>query len=459
MLNKLKLNIKNKIILTNILILTPIILFISLLTINTLTENIISNSVKNILVKSESAQGYIEDVLKTNNPTDINYFLEESGLYLITSLSDKFNLRTQLYGVSGQLLYDSEKNELSLYNEDINKALEGKKAYLVKKIDGVPQILLSSSIFHNGKTYGVLRFIYKETNASLIIRKTILIMMILSLISIMIGVLLINTFAQGIVKPIIILKEKSKKIANGLFSQKVSICSGDEIEDLASTFNTMSSSLEDYIKQLKESKERQKNFFDNVSHEFKTPLTSIIGFSEIIPKLKEEEQIIESSQYIQREGIRLLALVEEVLNLSKLNKNVFNIESTFIDLKSLLDEVIKSFNIRLNNYHIEIVKKYSNTFVYGDYNKTKQVFINIIDNAIKYSGCELIIIEIIRKKDSIDVLIRDDGIGFDKNNKEIKGTGLGLNICKEIMNSQNGEFSIESILDQGCKVIVTFNIK
>ena len=257
-----------------------------------------------------------------------------------------------------------------------------------------------------------------------------------------------------------ILKQKSKNISEGKFKEKLHITSGDEVEDLANTFNIMSENLDKYINEIKSAKLHQKKFFDNVSHEFKTPLTAIIGFSEIIPKLNDKEKIVQSSALIEKEGKRLLNLVEEILLLAKSNKNTFEIEYTYIDVKSLIEDCLKILKIKLDNYDIKVYRNYESFFIYGDHDKTKQVFINIIDNAIKYSGCETLSISTKRSPNKMEVIIEDDGTGFIIKDEYVnpKGNGLGIKICKDIMQSQNYGFNIESELDVGTKVTLSFSI-
>ncbi|AEB75155.1 sensor histidine kinase [Clostridium botulinum] len=453
----IKLNLKRKIILTNIIILAPIIIFIYFITVNTLSKNIINNSVDYLLNENKSAQIYIQNILNLKKVNDVEDALKDIAPFIVTNLSEKFNLRVQMFNTSGQLIYDSAKNQISLYNGDINKALENKKAYVIKKIDGVPYIFLSSPISYKNKLCGTLRFILKESDSLKIVNNTFLIMLICGIFALIIGIILINSFAKQIVNPLTTLEHHSNKIAKGYFKEKIIIDSGDEIEDLANTFNYMSKSLETYICELKSSKENQKKFFDNISHEFKTPLTAIIGFSEILPKLDDKNKILQSSMLIQKEGKRLLTLVEEILQLSKFNQNQFKIEYTYINIKAIIEEVLDIFQIKLDKYHICIDKNYDALFIYGDYNKTKQILINILDNSIKYSGCENIIIRSNLYKGKVEVSIYDDGVGFDINNPKSKtGNGFGLNICKEIMKNQNGEFKIESTYDLGTKITLTF---
>ncbi|KGN03320.1 histidine kinase [Clostridium novyi A str. 4570] len=453
----LKLNLKRKIILTNILILAPIIVFIYFITVSTLSKNIIKNSVDYLLNENNSAQIYIKNILSLKKLQDPEDVLKDSAPFIVTTLSEKFNLRVQMFNTSGQLIYDSDKDKISLYNEDISNALENKKAYIIKKIDGTPYIFLSSPILYNNKLCGTLRLILQESGELKVINNTLIMMIIGGIIALMLGIILIHSFAKEIVNPLTTLENHSNKIAKGNFSEKIEINSGDEIEDLANTFNYMSESLEKYISELKEAKNNQKKFFDNISHEFKTPLTAIIGFSEIIPKLKDNNKISESSMLIRKEGKRLLNLVEEILLLSKLNTNEFKIEYTYVNIKSLIDEVIKMLYIRLEKYHICVETNYEALFIYADYNKTKQVLINILDNAIKYSGCENIFISSKMFDDKIQISIRDDGVGFDVTSPiKHNGNGFGLNICREILNNENGAFEIKSNLDLGTEIILTF---
>ena len=454
---KIKLTLKQKIILTYIAILVPIITFIYIVNFNTLSKNLLDNSLEYLLKESNTMGGYIENLLEANKNPNKEEVFKSISPFIATNLSNRFNIRVQTISNSGQITYDSDKNQISLYNKDIDKAIDGSQSYIIKKIDRVPYIFLSTPIFYKNTHCGVFRLILKNSSSVSILNNTLTIMIIVGIISLFIGVILILAFSKEIVTPILTLKEQSKRISKGNFGEKVEINSGDEIEDLANTFNLMSENIENYISELKEAKVKQKKFFDNISHEFKTPLTAIIGFSEIIPQLKDEEKIIKSSSLIEKEGRRLLTLVEEILILAKSNNENFAIYATYINLKDLIDECLNILHIKLNNYHINVIKNYDHIFTYGDYDKTKQIFINVIDNAIKYSGCENI--EIVSKvyDNKIEISISDDGIGFDTSNiKSTKGNGLGLNICKNILSSQNGDFKIQSTLDEGTTITITF---
>lgn len=462
MKNKIiKINLKQKIIITNLVILTPIIIFIFIITYNALNKNLINNSIEYLLDKSRTTESYIINLLSSNENEDKEDILRDNAPFIASTISEKYNVRIQILSNSAQIIYDSSSDEVSLFGNDINEALEGNRAYILEKIDNIPTLFLSSPISYKGKNYGAIRLILINTESYEILKNTLTIFFVSGLIALLIAIFLINTFAKELVSPLVILKQKSKNISEGNFKEQLHITSGDEVEDLANTFNIMSENLDKYINEIKSAKLHQKKFFDNVSHEFKTPLTAIIGFSEIIPKLDDKEKIIQSSNIIEKEGKRLLNLVEEILLLAKSNKNTFEIEYTYIDVKSLIEDCLKILKIKLENYDIKVIKNYESFFIYGDYNKTKQVFINLIDNAIKYSGCETLKIYSLRFKDKMEIIIEDDGTGFIIKDEYTnpKGNGLGLKICKDIMESQGYGFFIESTLDIGTKVTLSFYLK
>lgn len=453
----MKLTLKQKIILTNISILVPVIVFIYIIIFNTLSRSLLDNSLDYLLKENSTMITYIEGLLQSDNNENKEEVFKDISPFITTNLSNRFNIRVQAISNNSQIYSDSDKNKTSYYNEDIDKAIDGSQAYIIKKVDGSPNIFLSTPIFYKNTQCGVLRLVLKNTYYSTILKRTIAIMIFVSVIALTIGIILIYGFSKELVNPLLTLKEKSKKISNGTFGEKVIISSGDEVEDLANTFNVMSENIQIYIKKLEETKNSQKSFFDNISHELKTPLTAIIGFSQIIPKFDNKEKVIECSSIIEKEGQRLLSLVEEILKLSKENKDNFQIEATYINIKFLIDECLRILNIKIQNYHINIIKKYESFFIYADYDKTKQVFINIIDNAIKYSGCENIEIKTESYKEKIIITIHDDGAGFDVLKPEnTKGNGLGLSICREILSNQKGEFKIESDLNEGTTATIIF---
>ncbi|MCF2686892.1 HAMP domain-containing histidine kinase [Clostridium perfringens] len=454
---KIELKIKSKIVITSILIFIPIIICVCTLTFKILKINLLNSTINSLTADSKYAQIYIENIINENRNKNINSSLETFAPYICNELKELFGFRTQFFNTSQELLADTNNTkDIYQYNKDIVEASKGNKAYIIEDINGVPNIFISSPVFYNNEPCGVIRFIFKDTPTYTIVKNSFYTVLIVALIFVIIGIFLFYTFAKKITLPLIKLTDYSKKISKGNYSERIHIESGDETEVLANTFNEMSENINIYINEIKKSQKNQKEFFDNISHEFRTPLTSIIGYSYVIPELKNEKQLKESSDCIRAEGERLLGLVNEILTIAKNEKESFQIANEFINLRKILDECISTLKPRLDKYHIIVENYCAIHFSYGDYNKTKQVFLNILDNAIKYSGCEVITISSNINRNSFEVIIKDDGIGFDTENPETKdGHGFGLNICKDIMKKQNGDFLLESKLYEGttCKII------
>ena len=226
------------------------------------------------------------------------------------------------------------------------------------------------------------------------------------------------------------------------------------------------------ITDIKNLENMKKDFITNVSHELKTPLTAIKGFIETI---ESESLDIESKHYLEiinRHTNRLINIVNDLLLLSSLEEKENELKLEKVELNSLLKDTIKIFCQKLKDKHVKISFNDNNTlYIYGDSFKLEQVFINLIDNAVKYTDKGEIKISTWQIKDEIEIEISDTGIGIqeDKINriferffvvdssrsKAIEGNGLGLSIVKHIVLIHKGKIDIESRLGVGTKVTVT----
>lgn len=470
----MKLKIRNKIIIMNIAILTPVLIIIYLITIDTLYQNMVQSSLSFLKKESYNSQLYVMNYIEKENILDVETIMKNMSPFLATYLSNNVKCRTQIYGADGSLVGDSSDNIDFQKGEDVDNATSGNKTYCLKKLDNERYILFSSPIYKENKTIGCIRYIYPLTNETSIVNNTFLVMMFIGLIGIIIALILSYLFSDSIVKPIMKLKVATSKVAEGDFTKVIEIESDDEIEELACTFNKMSDSISKYVKKLKNEKEKQKKFLDNVTHEFKTPLTAIIGYSDLLNRVKNKEDIENCAYYIEREGKRLLNLVEELLRLSKIGKEEFQVSISKFNISYLIEDCLTILKPRFNKYSININLNIFNQELPIDSNKTEEVILNVMDNAIKHSECKNIIVEFTKGYEYFELSIKDDGKGIDveslKNifdpfctiskgsHKKNDGTGLGLSICREIMNKQNGAIDIKSVEGFGTEVILNFKL-
>lgn len=226
--------------------------------------------------------------------------------------------------------------------------------------------------------------------------------------------------------------------------------------------------------------EEQRKFISSVSHELRTPLTTIIGYTDMLTRrqVADPEILNRSLNTINREGHRLLRLVDNLLNVNKFDKAEFDFKKTNLNIVLLLSEVVEQMQIKASQSDVEInYVSEELPEILGDYDRLQQVFINIIHNAIKYSNRGDIIDVISAIEDNhIVVSIRDYGPGISEiEQKRIfnafyrveedrsrgydeGGSGLGLYIVKQIVEKHDGKIDIVSQVGEGTNIIVTLPI-
>jgi signal transduction histidine kinase len=282
-------------------------------------------------------------------------------------------------------------------------------------------------------------------------------------------------FIRSIVAPVRELSETARKIARGDFSTKLEKHYNDEIGDLSDAINDMAKDLEN-------TDQMKNDFISRVSHELRTPLTAIKGWAETMQlsgrRKLDRRTFDKGMDVIIKESARLTGIVEELLDFSRIQTGRMVLLNEKLDILAELDEVVYMLRDRavsegkhlLYDEPVEVFPA-----VYGDRNRLKQVFINIIDNALKYTPeGGVVAIEVKYKKeedpDNIIITITDTGCGisaedlpkvkekFYKANQKVNGSGIGLAVADEIMNLHKGRLDIESGVGVGTTVTLTIPI-
>lgn len=287
------------------------------------------------------------------------------------------------------------------------------------------------------------------------------------LISAIVGTIIILIAVRGIVKPIKRLSTASKEVAKGNFNIEVKIKSKDEIGQLTADFNLMT-------KELKNIDFLRKDFVSNVSHEFKTPITSIKGFAKLIRDGKlSNDQLKEYSEIIVNESERLSLLSSNLLKLSELDSKMLREQSKSFSLDEQIRKTILMLEVQWSKKEIELDINIEEISIIGHKHLLHEVWLNLIQNAIKFSKQSGIIkIRLYRDRDIVKVEISDNGIGIADEDKEHiferfykgdksrskTGNGLGLVIVKEIVKLSNGKVYFESELGRGTTFTVELPI-
>lgn len=468
MRNKKNFSIKNKIIFMNIIILIPILIVIYAITIDTLHKNLISKSVEYLKNESYNSQIYVINYLKREQNLDAEEVLKNTAPFMAAYISNNLKCRTQIYSHNLSLLGDSQNGIDINYKDDIFNGTLGNKCYRIYKNSNEEYILFSSPIYINDKSIGCIRYIYSLENEMTILKRTLCVMFFTGILGILLDFILSNILSKGITEPITTLKKASENVKEGIFNKEVNIQSNDEIEELSTTFNQMSKSIENYINSLKNEKEKQNVFFNNATHQLKTPLTSIIGYSDLIERLNQNKDVTECAKYINKEGKRLLKLIEEILDISKYKKEDIELKKEPCNMDELVKDCINMLKLRFDMYNIKIHLNIESKILYIDKEKTSEVILNILDNALKHSECNNIYVSTL-KDSNYKLSIKDDGQGICKedlsnlfqpffrgSSPKGSGHGLGLNICKLIMTKQQGDIFIKSNESTGTEIILCF---
>lgn len=228
------------------------------------------------------------------------------------------------------------------------------------------------------------------------------------------------------------------------------------------------------VTKLRRLETMRKDFVANVSHELKTPLTSIKGFVEtlLVEDLEDKDTIHKFMTIIFQEAERLNNLIHDLLDMSKLESGQTELRKKQVELEPLVDNVILSVSNRLNMKSLELDKDIQAKKVWGDEDLLKELFINLIDNAIKYTpNGGKILVGSIREKGKTIIYVKDTGFGIpaeslsriferfyrvDKGrSREMGGTGLGLSIVKHIVERHGGKVAVQSQLGKGSEFRVT----
>ena len=378
--------------------------------------------------------------------------------------------QVQILDNSGVVLFDSQASNqvgTKLGKSDVNEAREGKQSTYKSRNELTNEEIISLSypLNSNDNQAGILRLTSSMTKVNYKIRKDMYFYIIFGTIVSILAFFVSLIASRRVIAPILYLINVSEKLAAGDFKQKAEVKGKDELSELASTINFMSDSI---VK-----REDMKNeFISSVSHELRTPLTSIKGWA-ITLQSKDIQQnadmLNQGLSIIESEGDRLSMMVEDLLDFSRLQSSNFKYDKDKIDIIELVKQVHTQLAPRATNEGIEFTftSIYKSIMVYADKNRMKEVFINIIDNAIKFTSeggkIDILIDQI---DDNVSVTVKDNGEGikedeiafvsskFYKGSSSKSQTGLGLSICEEIIKGHYGKLIIKSKYGSGTSVIV-----
>ncbi len=425
----------------------------------------------------ENMAGALTSQARYNADLFLTYLSDEDINTIVLENKNQFYRSTpaqvQILNNAGVVLYDSIASKQlgeELDTSDVASARENKPSYIVYIPKYTDEEVMSVSIPLKNQTnqVGILRLTtsLKEVNSFIIQR--FLFSLIFSGVLLLLAALLSFYISRSIIKKIQDLTLVANKLADGQLDVRADENNFGEIGDLARAMNIMSDNLQE--------KEKIKNdFISSVSHELRTPMTSIKGWTITLQNEEIGDEIRkEGLKIIEKESERLSGMVEDLLDFSRFASNRIRLKKSAFDLVEVSNNLLSQVRPRTREKEMDVVYSYSSPVIeiVADENRIKQLLLNILDNAIKFTDKGgTIFLEILEKDKNVELAITDTGMGiaedeihlvtekFWKGTSSQSHTGLGLSICEEIVKAHGGTLTIKSQLNVGTKVIINLPLE
>ena len=421
--------------------------------------------------------GGVEQILKdrVNISADFlnRYFtyssVEEKAKFLFENNIASYDNKFLVQVLNKDKIVVMDSNGLSEFTvleaQDIDDAFNNKITIYESFSDTTGERMLTTSrpLLKYNQVDGIIRYTVSMEKVDKEIKNYIMGGLALGLTVIIFFMIMASIVAKSIVNPIMKLNVVAKSMAEGDFEQKAERIYDDEIGQLTDTMNYMA-------EEIQKTDKIKFDFISSISHELRTPLTSIKGWSETLmleEHVDQSEELKMGLGIISGEADRLKDMVEELLDFSRLESSRMTVVNRKINAKHVFEQVCRQLKPRATNINVNCHNLGKDTLIMGDENRLRQVFINLLANAIKFTPAGgKIDIQAEGQEEQIIIKFIDTGIGiskehlpnittkFYKGNKNFAGSGLGLSIVDEILKLHDAMFYIDSQLGEGTTVTV-----
>ena len=429
-----------------------------------------------MLVISQYYLGGVERTMITDVETSANFYNRSASQgdiyaksnYIFENLDMEERALVEVLDLNGRVVIDStgSSSDALVTTGDFQQALHGNiESWTGRSELNELIIAVSAPIYDDDNIVGVLRYVSSLEPAYQIIIRYLLLSLLLCAAVVAVAFILARTMSKRILVPIQELVRVTEEVALGNYKVTAIKYHNDEIGQLVDAVNIMT-------KEITRADQAKSEFISSISHELRTPLTSIKGWAETMQDMKDEPEIIdEGLGIISKETDRLIILVNDLLDFSRLQAHRIELKKEEFSINHLLADIHNQFAVRCHQERVRMTLLTDNneSWVFADYNRLKQVFINIVDNAMKFTvGRPKAEIKISSQvlDDQIVMIIEDNGSGispedlkrvkekFYKGSSNKSGTGLGLSIASEIMEMHGGKMLIDSTQGKGTKVVL-----
>lgn len=457
-----------------------ILLFaIGLVLISVLITSVISSntSINSLMeAKNDELETYCR-LINQSIADDYGNGLEPDLSHYADTYGKQLGMRVTIVNADGQVFGDSEEGtdyrqmENHKDRQEIQEALKEGIGISSRDSDTLGGGYLYVAVAENieGHASLITRVAVEVDRLSLISEFILRATLISALLGIFAAAGIALSCAGSIIRPIETIVEGSAEIAKGNYHHRIEVRTRDELETLAGSINNMAGELAVSVEEMKRADNIRREFVANVTHELKTPLTSISGFVETLQDGAADNPEIRRKflDIIAVEASRLKRLIDDILVISDIESGRELNTDRDLNVCEAVDEVIASIQPQIEKKRIRVETHYAyEIYIGGNRDRFKQMMMNLVENAVKYSEEGGRVTVSAEKRDGKAILrVRDEGIGIAEENlprlferfyrvdksrsQKAGGTGLGLAIVKHIAGLFGGEVTVESQLGKG----------
>jgi signal transduction histidine kinase len=435
--------------------------------------------------QTETANVYFKQSILSESNKMPQVFLTSKGAEFAKQLELLTGQSVVLYDKNGEVVSNKlTQTQSESISQTLNYALENKTAYMVDQ----DELYYLSPIRIGNEQVGVVQFYY-SLSGNIEFYNQIRQMFItvgagIFFLSFILAYLYFHSFANGIIK----LEMMVNQVRDGEY-ELTRLKRKDEIGRLSIGIQDMSNQIRSTMLGMEEEQvkltqavnklslldQQQKQFIGNVTHEFKTPLTSIKAYIDLLEMYPDDDELLETAKHnIKSETNRLYEMVDKVLQLSSLEKYDFEYHPDNLDIEQIIQDVLQSLSGKMNKFGIQSETHLAKAYIKADKDSIVLILINLLDNAIKYNKANgKIIVKDYIQNNQVLIEITDTGIGIpkeaaarifepfytvDKNrSREYGGAGLGLSLVKKYVDKQGGEIQLLNSDENGTTFRLSFS--
>jgi signal transduction histidine kinase len=407
---------------------------------------------------------------------------DEQTQGMLAFLDQTFDTRIWVFNMKGQIISTSTKDEVfigkSVARSIVDQVLQGKDVVQNLAFEGLNKPMVSVVVPWGEKDHvfgGIVLHAPVEGIEETIGKMREMILWA-TLFGILLSTVMVSYLSWTISRPLKRIDEVALEIEKGNYDQRVHITSQDEIGDLARSINQMAGTLELVETERASFEQTRKDFLANVSHELRTPLTTMQGFLEALQDGLVVEEASRQKYYdvMYKETIHMSRLVNDLLELVRLERHEAELVRRPINIESVLQRIVFSFKEEAAKRGISLQLTVQSPLpgIIGDPHRIEQIFINLINNALKFTEEGSVSVEVAAAREGTEIVVKDTGIGISSHDVERiwdrffkvdrvrsrseVGTGLGLAIVKELVELHQGTVTVKSEVNKGTAFTIWF---